>query len=353
VPFFAARLGADFALGELQGGDVPLLVEVAEFRAWTVDLDLVLTPNHSGRADAPIGALDPMVFAGLGLRSAVDLQGTLGTLPTAGYGAGLSFWLHRNIRIEVEARRWSVLTDRDALAESFEPDGWSFRAGAAFHIGPRFLGEAPPEVPVRVDTVWLRPEAGEEPADTGGADPGAPWRDIDVDEARREILEEAEGHLGTPYVWGGAEPVPGFDCSGFVQYVFASQGIELPRPSRVMAQVGAEMPAVPDSLLPGDVMFFSRTGSPNNITHVGIYAGGGTMLHATGSGGGVAFDNLTTPRGQWFADRLVAAARVIGVPVMATRAAPIPITPETWDPAWDGAPPKEGVEPPQGVDPGG
>lgn len=353
VPFLAARGGVDFALGNLNGGEIPFQVANAGFRAWSADADLLLAPNHTALPKAPIGALDPVLFAGVGLRAAVDDVGALGSVLTASFGGGVSYWLHPNIRIDAEARRWQVLTDR-ALADGFESDGWSFRAGVAVHIAPRFLGD--PSLAPRVDTVWLRPEGGGD--DPGGAErpaPGgeaAPWRAMDVNATRRAVLEEGDQFLGTPYVWGGSEPVPGFDCSGFVQYVFEAEGIELPRPSRVMAQVGAELPATVDSLLPGDVVFFSETGSPDNITHVGIYAGNGTILHATGSGGGVSYDDLTTPRGQWFAHRLVAATRVIGVPVMATRSK-VAITPETWDPVTDGAPPKEGSQPPGGGDSSG
>ncbi len=352
MPFLAARGGVDLSLGNVNGGDIPFTVETTGFRAWSVDADLLLAPNHSALPAAPLGALDPVLFAGLGLRNAVDSVGSVGAVLTASFGGGVSYWLHPNIRIDAEARRWHVLSDR-ALMDGFESDGWAFRAGVAFHLAPRFHGDA--TLAPRVDTVWLRPEGGQdEPGgvDTPEAGGEAPWRTMNVPATRRAVLEDAEQYLGTPYVWGGAEPVPGFDCSGFVQYVFEAEGIQLPRPSRVMAQVGAELPAVVDSLLPGDVMFFSETGSPDNITHVGIYAGDETILHATGSGGGVSYDDLTTPRGRWFADRLVAATRVIGVPIAVSRAKTV-FTPETWDPATDGAPPREGVQPPGGDGPGG
>lgn len=365
VPFVAARIGGDLGVASVFSDSVPAAAETAGFRAWAADLDFVLSPDHAGRSGAPAGALDPLLFAGAGLRGAMNDAGETSPVVTASYGGAISYWLHPNVRVDAEGRRWMAVTGRDGLAARFQPDGWSFRLGVALHLGVRFTGEAPAAGLPRVDTVWLEPEA-----DTGGTGvtggagvtggpeavrppPGldrlAPWRRMAVDETRAEILDEAEQLLGTPYVWGGAEPESGFDCSGFVQYVFQTHGIRLPRPSRVMAQAGRELPTVVDSLLPGDVLFFSRTGSEDNITHVGIYAGDRTILHATGSGGGVAYDDLESPRGQWFADRFVAASRVIGVPVMATRSQ-VPITPETWDPKWDGAPPKPGVEVPEDVE---
>jgi peptidoglycan DL-endopeptidase CwlO len=82
-------------------------------------------------------------------------------------------------------------------------------------------------------------------------------------------------YLGVPYVWGGATP-SGFDCSGLVMYVYAQLGISLPH--FAAAQYGFGSPVSPDELQPGDLVFF------DGLDHVGIYIGGGQMVHAPHTG---------------------------------------------------------------------
>lgn len=96
------------------------------------------------------------------------------------------------------------------------------------------------------------------------------------------LIKEAESHIGLPYVWGGTSPVTGFDCSGFVQYVFGQQGIQL---QRVSAQQALNGNAVSYSnIQPGDLMFFSM--SENGVVgHVGMYIGNGQMIAAETVGG--------------------------------------------------------------------
>jgi cell wall-associated NlpC family hydrolase len=122
------------------------------------------------------------------------------------------------------------------------------------------------------------------------------------------VIPTAERYLGTPYKWGGTSPVTGFDCSGFVQYVFGRNAVKLPRTSRQQAKVGAALPRSFSRLAPGDLVMFAERGRP--ISHVAIYAGRNRIIHATSSGGEVRYDDLGTGRGQWFVDHMVAARRV-------------------------------------------
>jgi cell wall-associated NlpC family hydrolase len=91
------------------------------------------------------------------------------------------------------------------------------------------------------------------------------------------VVGIAMKYLGTPYVYGGASP-GGFDCSGFVAYVFGQMGVSLPHYSGAQY---AMLPKVPlDAMQPGDLVFWGSGGSQ----HVGIYVGGGMMIHAPHTG---------------------------------------------------------------------
>ena len=122
------------------------------------------------------------------------------------------------------------------------------------------------------------------------------------------VLPTAEKYLGVPYRWGGTSPKTGFDCSGFVQYVFARHGTRLPRTSREQASSGQRLRPVWSVLRPGDLVMFAEPG--RRISHVAIYAGRRRIIHATGSGRRVRYDALDTKRGKWFARHIVAARRV-------------------------------------------
>jgi len=99
------------------------------------------------------------------------------------------------------------------------------------------------------------------------------------------LLKYAESFMGVPYVWGGESP-SGFDCSGFVQYVFRHFGVDLYRTSE--EQFGEGLNVSVKDLQPGDLVFFT-TYAPG-ATHVGIYIGNGQMVDAQDMG--VSIDNV-------------------------------------------------------------
>jgi cell wall-associated NlpC family hydrolase len=115
-----------------------------------------------------------------------------------------------------------------------------------------------------------------------------------------EIARDALSLVGRPYVWGGASPAVGFDCSGLVQYVLSEVGIVAPRTSWQQFDFGA--PVSTDQLLPGDLLFFATYAT--GASHVGIYIGNGEFVNALNSSTGVIISALSNP---YFASRLLGA----------------------------------------------
>jgi cell wall-associated NlpC family hydrolase len=100
----------------------------------------------------------------------------------------------------------------------------------------------------------------------------------------RRIVQTSFQYVGVPYVFGGTTP-SGFDCSGFVRYVYANAGISLPRAADEQFESGYAV----SNLQPGDLVFFSTY--TYGASHSGIYLGNGKFISATSSSG-VRIDNL-------------------------------------------------------------
>ncbi len=95
------------------------------------------------------------------------------------------------------------------------------------------------------------------------------------------VVPYAKTLIGTPYHYGGQTPKTGFDCSGFVRYVYLkTEGIELPRTAEGMSRVGVRIKG--NQLRPGDLVFYSTQGSP--YSHVGIYVGDAKFIHSPSTG---------------------------------------------------------------------
>jgi len=105
-------------------------------------------------------------------------------------------------------------------------------------------------------------------------------------------------YLGIPYRWGGASPSTGFDCSGFVMYVFSQIGVSLPHSS--YAQYGYGSAVSLGNLQPGDLVFFDGLG------HVGIYIGGGSFIHAPHTGDVVKISSISG----WYSSTFVGGRRL-------------------------------------------
>jgi peptidoglycan DL-endopeptidase CwlO len=148
-----------------------------------------------------------------------------------------------------------------------------------------------------------------EPEVIGEADPGAWVSGSDTpafvppppDGSRAsQVIAIAMQYLGVPYQWGGSSPATGFDCSGFVMYVFAQIGVGLPH--HAAAQYGYGVPVSRDQLQPGDLVFF------NGLGHMGMYVGGGQFIHAPHTGDVVKISSLYD---SWYASTWVGGRRVL------------------------------------------
>jgi cell wall-associated NlpC family hydrolase len=134
--------------------------------------------------------------------------------------------------------------------------------------------------------------------------PGSPAPSAAVGDATGyAVTSTALALRGTPYRNGGADP-SGFDCSGFVYYVFAQHGMAVPR--TVLEQSRAGRSVTQDQLEPGDLLFFSTVSA--GPSHVGIAIGGDEFVHAPSSVGQVRVERLSA---SYWASRFVGARRVM------------------------------------------
>ena len=116
------------------------------------------------------------------------------------------------------------------------------------------------------------------------------------------LVGTALGLRGAPYRNGGTDP-NGFDCSGFIQYVFSQYGLSLPREVREQYRVGKSVKA--EDLAPGDILFFTTTAP--GPSHVAIAIGGDQFVHAPSSTGVVRVEHLGS---SYWSPRYLGARRV-------------------------------------------
>jgi cell wall-associated NlpC family hydrolase len=258
------------------------------------DLDALL---YAGSPAAHDAAVIPYLLAGVGM------QGLTGAAASSfaasySYGAGMRMPVTSWLTMDGEARY------RQPLAEGMMDGPEEVGRGLEFRFGMsvRTSGRRPRVRVPAAATLARRPALMTARAPAGSS---AAARLL----VAERTLDTADDFLGVRYTWGGNTPDEGFDCSGFVRYVYAKEGINLPRVSQDQARAGASLPLDLSVFEPGDLLAFASRGS--RVDHIAIYAGSGRIIHSSASGGGVRIDDLYSSRGRWYLDHMVAARRVI------------------------------------------
>jgi len=203
----------------------------------------------------------------------------------------------------IQAGAFAQVENASRLSERLQAEGLE----ATYYVSPQKLykvrfGDFPSKEAARTRAEALR-SAGiiqefylvspEEPA------PAQPQA-RDEDGLRRNLSETAKSYRGVPYLWGGTTE-RGFDCSGLAMAVYRLNGLRLPRSSR--EQYAEGNPVAQDDLRQGDLVFFA-TGSSRQVSHVGLYLGGGTFIHAPGRGKRICTEQLAD---SYFRQRYVGA----------------------------------------------
>jgi len=123
---------------------------------------------------------------------------------------------------------------------------------------------------------------------------------------KENMLLNAKKYLGGKYVWGGTKP-EGFDCSGYMQYIYKKEGVSIPRTAYAQSKVGKEVSRY--NLKKGDLLFFltdKKRGIP--VTHVGMYIGDGKFIHAASKRKGIIITPFEESR---YSSLFVKATRII------------------------------------------
>ena len=305
TPFVGIRGSGALGISTL-GNQATIAGQNAADLVWSTNADLMLGPVNAGLGEGFM----PYTFVGLGMESsAYPLQFT-DAIRTWSYGGGIQLGLGSILSVSGEAR-WKRLAASATYADSQFVRNIEYRIGLGLHFGGSrsrspVYGSRGSSAPTR-RTSTTPPTAPRQRYPSRTTWPVSTSTSSSA--AARRVISTGEQYIGVPYRYGGSSPRTGFDCSGFVQYIYAQQGVDLPRTSRQMAGVGTAIEPSERALAVGDLMLFAQGG---RISHVAIYAGNGRFIHSSSSGHGVRYDNLGTNRGRWFADHMVAARRVVG-----------------------------------------
>jgi cell wall-associated NlpC family hydrolase len=326
VPRIGSAQGVSLQAGRLLDGDGLTLYQLS----WTTPLLGPLGADLGGVLWRGPGLTEKR----LGLNADVSLfrGGRAGLYAVGGFGGGFG-----SGGAEQTWRSWSAGLGYELLPVSFislgvegrwrdlEPSRHSgiefglrlatlFGARSRSTAGMETSDVAKPTAPMRSDEdeparlPTLMTATGTAPAERGELITRA-----DADSLLADVIQIAEGQMGTPYQYGGTgSGDDGFDCSGLIQYAYAQAGISLPRQSRDQARSGMAVPRSAEDLHPGDILTFAQSG--RRITHVGLYIGDGRFIHSASKGVQVSTLGTSDPNGRWWYKRWVGVRRVVATP---------------------------------------
>jgi cell wall-associated NlpC family hydrolase len=203
---------------------------------------------------------------------------------------------------ERAARKASIesqLAERRSLLSSIKNEIAQIQAAERRHqaeLARQARARAAAPQPLIPSLSALAPEASVA-APASAASPGPSVVPAPAPATHGGVVGIAMQYLGIPYVYGGSSP-SGFDCSGFVMYVYAKVGVSLPH--NAAAQYGYGTPVDRSQLQPGDLVFF------NGLGHNGIYIGGGSFIHSPHTGDVVKISSISG----WYSSTWVGARRV-------------------------------------------
>lgn len=299
---FGARVSGAMALNDTMRSSTG--ARITTISDWIADGDVLLRVGGRDRFHSISPEVSIFGFLGVGAVSWRDAADSMRVVPSWSHGGGISVGLGQSVELSGEARFRRPL-DYYRNGDAPFSSRMEYRAGVSVRFGgpgSRRSSNASVRVGTSSDSRSARIPS-----------PGLP-RDSRIPEIGRpaalgaSVIPTAEDYLGTRYRYGGVSPATGFDCSGFVRYVYAKHGVSLPRTSREMANSGTRLTPDFSRLRAGDLVMFAEKGE--SISHVAVYAGGDRIIHASASAGRVRYDDLDTERGQWFKRRIVAARRV-------------------------------------------
>jgi len=145
--------------------------------------------------------------------------------------------------------------------------------------------------------------------DTSAVSSSLPAVKAAVDPA--ELISYAQSFKGVQYKYASADPVKGFDCSGFVLYVFKHFNVHVPRSSSAFAKIGKRVSL--EEAQPGDIILFTgpKSGDTRNVGHVGIVTEGGSTISFIHATSGKAYSVIETPMTPHYRKRFVKVIRVL------------------------------------------